>query len=110
MVYEIIKAPIPTTRELIKSIPNFRMEWRSKTPMGKWCYFYGFGRAVYKLIHIPIMNDVNYVRWTSYWIFVTSLVVASLSAYTVLYYVLKGQPEVGLPSTCMAFICIGVSK
>lgn len=102
------KFKIPNALELLKSLKNVRGEWKSKTPMQKWCYLYGIGKDPFGLLRLPILNDVNHVHWFGYFIFVNASVVVSLSLYTVLYYAYHGQLKMGLPSTCMAIVLIGV--
>lgn len=104
-----LKFKIPTTRVLFKSLKNARGEWKSKTPMQKWCYFYGIGKTAYSAMCVSLLNDVNKVHWFGYFTVVYSIAIPLLSLYTICYYAYHGQIEKALPSTCMASIAIGVS-
>ena len=102
------KFKIPNARELLKSFKNARAGWKLKTPMQKWCYFYSFGRTAYGSVRVSILNDVHKVHWFGYCVSVTSSISILLSLYTVLYYTIHGELQMGLPSTCMACIYLGV--
>lgn len=104
------KFKIPTLRELWRSIPNASREWKSKTPMQKWCYLYGIGRAAYSSVRVSLMNDINHVHWFSHFMFVSNATIMLLCMYTVVYYAYRGESQLSLPSTCMTFIFIGVCK
>lgn len=99
---------VPGLLELLKSLKNCRVEWKLKTPMQKWCYLYGIGRAGYRLIRIPLMNDVHNPHWFGYFALFYAALVMVLSLYAVIYYAYIGQIEMGLPSTCLAVLFIGV--
>lgn len=103
------KFKIPNARELFQSLKNSRSEWESKTPMQKWCCFYGIGRAAYGFIRIPLLNDVNHVHWLSYSVLGYAVLLIILSSNAIHYYAVQGQLEMGLPSTCLASIFLGVS-
>lgn len=105
-----LKVKIPDSRELINGIRNARDEWKSKTPLQKWCYFYGIGRASFRFIRMSLMNDVNNTHWFGYFAMVYVCGFPLLSLYTICYYTYKGQFEMGLSSTCAAFISIAVCK
>lgn len=104
------KFKIPNTRELFTGLKNARGEWKLKTPLQKWCYFFGIGRAAYGLGYIPLMVDVNNVHWLRYSAFVYAGIIIALSSYTISYYAYQGDLQMALPSTCMPFIFIGVCK
>lgn len=104
------KLKIPNSRELYKNIKNARNEWNSKTPLQKWCYFYGIGRAAYRFIRMSLMNDVNNTHWFGYFTMVYVSGFPLLSLYTMCYYTFKGELQMGLPSTCAAFISIAVRE
>lgn len=103
------KFNIPNARELFKSLKNAKSEWKLKTPMQKWCYFYGIGKYVYRVLRLPIFNDVNHVHWFAYFLIVNGAVIILLSLYTICYYSYHGATQMALPSTCVAFIFMGVS-
>lgn len=102
------KFKIPNGRELFKSLKNARSEWNLKTPMQKWCYFYGIGRAGFGFIGNPYLNDIHHVHWLAYFPLEYSVLTILLSINAIYYYAIRGQLEMGLPSTCLAFILIGV--
>lgn len=104
------KFNIPTAREIFKSFKNVRGEWKSRTPMQKWCYFYGIAQTISRFLCHPILDDLNDVHWFAYAIVVYSFVLILLSLYTLCYYGYRGQMQMALPSTCVAFICLGVSS
>lgn len=54
------KFKIPTGRELLKSLNNARGEWAIKTPLQKWCYLYGIGRAAFGIMRVPTMTNINH--------------------------------------------------
>lgn len=101
---------IPTARELFKSFKNPRGEWKLKTPMEKWCYAYSFGRVSYAILRVSLLNDVNRVHHFGKFVLVYVFLTNALSLYTVVYYALHGDLQTGLPSTCAAFILLGVSN
>lgn len=104
------KFKVPNALQLIKSLKNVRSEWKLKTPMQKWCYLYGIAKAALHFIRMPLLNDLNHVHCIGYFTFVYLIGIPSLSLYTLCYYAYQGQLQVGLSSTCLAFICIGVSR
>lgn len=104
------KLKIPNARELFKSFKNARSEWRSKTPMQKWCYFYGLGKAPFGLVRIPLLNNVNDAHWFSRMFFVYQSILMLLAIYTISYFVFHGEFRMCLPCTCMVLIGIGVCK
>lgn len=104
------KFKIPNALELFKSLKNARSDWKSKTPMQKWCCMYGIARAVYRFLRMPLMNEVDRVHWLAYLMTAYSAIVPMLSLYTICYYAYHGELQMGLPSTCIACILIGVSK
>lgn len=104
------KFKIPTALELFKNLKNVQSEWKFKTPLQKWCYLYGIGRAAYTLIRAPIFNNVNRVHWFGYCAVTYMSVIPMLSLYTVCYYALNGNMRMALPSTCIASLFIGVSN
>lgn len=99
---------VPNARELFKSFKNAKGEWKFKTPMQKWCFFFGIGKAPLDLVYFPTFRNVNDVHWFGYFVFVYQVITILLSLYTVLYFAFRGELQMGLPSTCMASIVIGV--
>lgn len=102
------KFKIPNALELFKSLKNVRSEWKLKTPMQKWCYLYGIGRAAFGLVRVPLLNDINRVHWFAYFVIGYAVLINILSLHSIYYYMVRGKLELGLPSTCMAFIFIAV--
>lgn len=104
------KFKVLTPHELLNSIPNVRGKWSVKTPMEKWCYLYSIGKAACDLVCIPAFQEnVKNIHWFGYFflVYMTSTVV--LTAYTVFYYIYRGEFQMCLPSTCLLAILIGVS-
>lgn len=104
------KFVIPNAREVFKSLRNAKVEWKIKTPMQKWCYFYSIGKISFGLLGMALLNDVNYIHWRGYSEIVYAPFTALLSLYSICYYAYQGELQMGLPSTCMAFILIGVCR
>ena len=104
------KFKIPNGLELLKSLKNARAAWKLKTPMQKWCYFYALGKEAFRIIRVPLLNDVHHVHWFAFAVVVYFNIAISLSIYTVALYAYQGDIQKGLPSTCMALLSIGVCK
>lgn len=100
---------VPGLRELLTGSLTIKNDWKLKTPMEKWCYVYGIGRASFGMIFIPIFNDVHNVHWLRYFYFVYIYGVPLMSLYTLNFYIQHGDVVVGLPSMCLALICLAVS-
>lgn len=105
-----LKFVIPTGRELFRSFKNARSEWKLKTPLQKWCYLYGIGRAPYRVLRMSLLNDVNKVHWFSYFAMVYATLLPLLALYTLCYYTYRGEPQMALPCAGSAFVTIGVCK
>lgn len=104
------KFNIPNIRELFRSLKNARAEWKQKTPMQKWCYFYSIGKGAFGVLRMPLMNDIYHVHWFAYFLLTYMTIVTLLSIYSLIYYTLRGELLMALPSTCTGFIMIGVSE
>ena len=104
------KFQIPTLFELFRSLKNVQAEWKYKTPMQKWCYFYGIGKGAYGVVRMPNMNDINHVHWIAYYSCSYSILTVFLMFYSLFYYARDGNLLMGLPSTCIGSILIGVCK
>ena len=102
------KFQTPNGSELLKSLKNAKSEWKSKTPMQKWCYFYSLGKIPFAMLRVPLLNDVNHVHWFGYFVFVYMIVDFFLMIYTIIYYAQRGETQMGLPSICIAFVALGV--
>lgn len=105
------KFKIPTALELFKSIPNIRCDWKSKTPLQKWCYMYGIGKAPFDLGRFSLFRtaeEMRNVHWFAYFIFTYLLGAPLLSSYTLYYYVYRGDLKTPLASTCSASVFIAV--
>lgn len=76
--------------------------------MQKWCYSYGIDEAAFALISYTILNDVNHVHWFAYSQMGHGVLMILLLLNSIFYYAVRGQLEMGLPSTCLTFINIGV--
>lgn len=104
------KFNIPNVCEIFISLKNARHEWKSKTPMQKWCYFYGISKAVYRLTCFSLFNDLNHVHWFAYFIFEYMTVGFLLTFYTLYYYARIGELQMGLSSTCIRQIHLEFSQ
>lgn len=52
------KCIIPTVRELYRSVRTIQVDWNLKTPLQKWCYLFGIGRAPFILPVVPVFESV----------------------------------------------------
>ena len=96
------KFTIPTAIEYLRSAVTIRSDWNTKTPLQKFCYFYGIGKITLDMIGFPIFNDDQRLRWKTYMGHVFFITIFILSGYTIVYYILlKGDILAGLPSTCI---------
>lgn len=97
--------------ELFKSIPNAKYEWKSKTPMQKWCYFYSIGKVPFSIAHLPLFKeDQNDVHWFGCFSLANSTIAVLLSLYTIWYHQVHGEAQISLVSTCLTGIIVGVRK
>lgn len=97
--------------EFLKGIPNGKRDWKSKTPFGKWCYFYNCGRIASDFAGAPLFREnVKDVHWTGYISFIYIVFDILLSIYTLCYYMMHGGLFMGLPSTCLMSVFIAVRK
>ena len=96
------KFTIPTAIEYLRSAVTIQRDWSSKTPLQKFCYFYGFGKIPVDMIGFTIFNDDQRLRWKSYLVHAIFITIFILSGFTIVYYILlKGDVLSGLPSTCI---------
>lgn len=103
------KFRIPSARELFKSIPNAKRDWKLKTPFEKWCYLYGIGKAPLHVLRVPAYKEnINDVHWFAYLVYLYTIGTPLLSLYTIGYYSYRGELEQSLKSTCLATICLAV--
>lgn len=103
------KLPIPSFLDLIRSLPTIRTEWSLKTPLQKWCYFYGIGRMVIKPVQVPVFEEDQTLSWLSYQmcVYVGSYIL--LAIYTFYYHLIRGEMVKCLPCTCLLGLVIAVS-
>lgn len=85
------KFKIPNARELFRSLKNARSEWKRKTPMQKWCYFYGIGRGAFGVLRMPLLNDIHQVHWFAYFLLAYMTAAVLLSVYSLIYYTRCGS-------------------
>lgn len=100
---------IPTVRELIKSIPSIRREWKYKTPLEKWRYFFAVGKAALGLAAIPLYEINQTLCFYSYFLFYYGGAYILLTLYTLYYYVVRSEFPKCLPCTCMLGLILSVS-
>lgn len=99
---------IPTFRELIKSIPTIRSTWRLRTPLQKWCYLYGIGKAILHPTDHPFFKDDQTLSTFIYISIVPMAVYTILAIYTIFYYIANGEPAKCLPCTCLLTLGLAV--
>lgn len=102
------KLVIPTGRELLKSIRNIRADWKMKSPLQKWCYLYGIGRASCTVMILPVFEGDQTLHWLAYQGIVHGGLFIILAAYTVAYHWIGGQYAKCLPCTCLLCPLIAV--
>lgn len=103
------KFKLLTAMEFIKSIPSAKREWKSKTPYEKWCCFYNCGKIACDFVRVPLFREnLNEIHWSGYLSFSYMILDGILSIYTLHYYTMRGEMLMGLPSTCLMFVFIGV--
>lgn len=108
------KLKILTKKELLRSLPNAKNEWKTKTPFEKWCYLFSIGKLACDILSLPVfrdnVKDVRRVRLMGnfHWLYIVTQIV--LTFYTMYYYTSNGEFQMGLPCTCMAGICIAVCE
>lgn len=97
--------------ELIKSVPNAKQDWRVKSPLGKWCYFYSFGKVPLNLVRLAFIDEhMKKQQLIGYFMFTYFTGAIILSIYSMYDYFQRGDLQSGLVSTCMAAIMCGVRK
>lgn len=101
---------IPTFVEMIKSFATIRHEWPLKSPLQKWCYFYGIGRAFFTLNRFSLYEESKELHWFTYYPFLYLGVHIALIFYTAYHYIIvRGEFAKFLPCTCMFTIIATVS-
>lgn len=91
---------IPNFRELIKISWN-RSEWKSQTPLQKWCYLYGIGRASFTFLGFTTFKEDQTLSWNVCIPFFCTVVYTILAIYTTFYCIVHGEPSKILPCTCL---------
>lgn len=91
---------VPTTRELIKILANIK-SWKSKTPLEKWTHLYGIGRSLCNVIKATPFVEDQTLCWYSYYPLMYISIHFTLVIYTMVHYILNGEPSKGLPCTCI---------
>lgn len=100
---------IPSVRELFQSIRTIRRDWKSKTPLQKFCYFYGVGRASCIIPAVPIFEDQQTLTIWSYQGYVYIAIYSALGVYTVNYHIVRDEFLKILPCTCLLSFILAVS-
>lgn len=101
---------VPSTKEMLKSVRHAKTQWRSKTAFEKWCYLYGIGKAAFGIIKKPIFLEDQRIRhWFAYFYFMYTAVLATMTFYSIYYYILVGDFYQCLPPTCLAALGLAVS-
>lgn len=100
---------VPTFGEMIKTFSTVRREWKLKTPFQKWCYLYGFGKAPFSLIRLPMFQETQALHLLSYYGYVYTAIYLLLVLYTVYYCVIGEEFVKCLSYTCMLSVALAVS-
>lgn len=90
---------VPTWREILKRIPNARMDWAQKKPLQKFVYLYGIGRMGADTAALPIFRENQTLIPYSYFTVVVSAIHIILMFYTLGSYAGKGMLSKGVPCT-----------
>lgn len=101
------KLKIPGVRELIQITIN-RKEWHLRTPLQKFSYLYGIGKACTSPTGFTVFQDDQKIVWYSYVIGSFFIIYQLFAAYTVFHYVNKGELLQCLPCTCLLGLAISV--
>lgn len=96
-----LRFDIPTSMELIRSIPTIRHDWRFKSPYRKFCYFYGWGRMLGTYLQVPIFEDDQRLCWWSYFGYFYYLTHTLLATYTIYYYSMRSEYSKAFPCTIL---------
>lgn len=95
------KFEVPSLRELLE-VRTTRAKWDSETPLQKWSYLYGIGRASLNFLGFPVFRDDPSLYWFSYVFFVymgVDMVLVFYTAYRCLS--MDGGFGVFLPCTAL---------
>lgn len=95
------KFEVPTLRELLE-VQRTRAEWDAKTPLQKWSYLYGIGRASLTFLGFPVFRDDPSLYWFSYVFFVymgVDMILVLYTAYRCLF--MDGGFGIFLPCTAL---------
>lgn len=92
---------IPTVPELFRSIRNIRENWKCKTPLQKWSYLFGIGRAACVVVKVPLFEEDQTLSLWAYQGFLYFGSYFLLGLYTVYYYHMSGEIAKSLPCTCL---------
>lgn len=103
------KLPIPSVWELFQSIPNIRLEWCLKTPLQKWSYLYGIGKATCLIVKIPFYEEDQTLSLWAYQGIVYIGAYFILAIYTLFYHFIRDESIKCLPCTCLLGLIIAVS-
>lgn len=97
------KFNVPTTRDLMISLPRIRREWKWMSPIQMWCYLFGIGKFGFGTIKFPIFSkNVKEMHLLSYYCWSYTVTFYLLMLYTFYYYLSRGDSYSCLPCTCMA--------
>lgn len=98
---------IPSARELFR-LSMKRKDWNNLTPLQKWCYLYGIGRAGLEPVGYRAFSDDQILQWNSYLIVSFMVFYAIFATYTAVYYTSRGEIVKWLPCTILMIILIAV--
>lgn len=98
------KLPILSIRELLHTtISNLTLKhyWKRRTPLQKWSYLYGIGRQALNLTGIRSFREDHSLSLYSYFGISYLGAYMLLAAYTMVYYIHKGEIVRGLECMCI---------
>lgn len=79
--------------------------------MEKWCYLYSVGKIPFDFCLKPLYKENQHDRhWFCWFNLVLINTTMVLSLYTLFYHASRGNATIGLQSTCMATLMLGVRR
>lgn len=95
------KLTIPTVCELFQLLLTIKKDWSVKSPLEKWSYIYGIGRAANAIVKLPMYDDDQTLSLWAYQGCVYFGAYFVLGVYTVFYFLMSGEFAKCLPCTCL---------
>lgn len=101
------KFVIPSARELLRMSMR-KKDWNNLTPLQKWCYLYGIGRASLEPVGYTAFSEDQTIHWNAYLIVSFVVFYAIFATYTAVYYTSRGEITKWLPCTIIMIVLIAV--